>query len=156
MTCRNCIFSIFPFTRGWADSLFALIWMPFRGVVNAVWNYIPNFFSIAVIVVIMRYFIRFVRYIFSEIDSEKLKISGFHADWAMPTFSIVKFLLYAFMFVMIFPYLPGSDSGIFKGVSVFIGVLFSLGSSSAIANIIAGIVITYMRPFKTGDGVSEK
>ena len=147
------IFSIFPFTRGWADSLFALIWMPFRGVVNAVWNYIPNFFSIAVIVVIMRYFIRFVRYIFSEIDSEKLKISGFHADWAMPTFSIVKFLLYAFMFVMIFPYLPGSDSGIFKGVSVFIGVLFSLGSSSAIANIIAGIVITYMRPFKTGDRI---
>ena len=147
------IFSIFPFTRGWADNLFALIWMPFRGVVNAVWNYIPNFFSIAVIVVIMRYFIRFIRYIFTEIDSEKLKISGFHPDWAMPTFSIVKFLLYAFMFVMIFPYLPGSDSGIFKGVSVFIGVLFSLGSSSAIANIIAGIVITYMRPFKTGDRI---
>ena len=147
------IFSIFPFTRGWADSLFALIWMPFRGVVNAVWSYIPNFFSIVVIVVIMRYFIRFVRYIFSEIDSEKLKIGGFHADWAMPTFSIVKFLLYAFMFVMIFPYLPGSDSGIFKGVSVFIGVLFSLGSSSAIANIIAGIVITYMRPFRTGDRI---
>lgn len=147
------IFSIFPFTRGWADSLFALIWMPFRGVVNAVWSYIPNFFSIVVIVVIMRYFIRFVRYIFSEIDSEKLKIGGFHPDWAMPTFSIVKFLLYAFMFVMIFPYLPGSDSGIFKGVSVFIGVLFSLGSSSAIANIIAGIVITYMRPFRTGDRI---
>ena len=71
----------------------------------------------------------------------------------MPTYSIVKFLLYAFMFVLIFPYLPGSDSNIFKGVSVFIGVLFSLGSSSAIANMVAGLVITYMRPFKIGDRI---
>jgi small-conductance mechanosensitive channel len=57
------------------------------------------------------------------------------------------------MFVLIFPYLPGSDSEIFRGVSVFIGILFSLGSSSAISNIIAGIVITYMRPFKIGDRI---
>ena len=101
----------------------------------------------------MKYVIRFVRYIFHEIEAEKLKLSGFHADWAMPTYSIVKFLLYAFMFVLIFPYLPGSDSNIFKGVSVFIGVLFSLGSSSAIANMVAGLVITYMRPFKIGDRI---
>jgi small-conductance mechanosensitive channel len=147
------IFSIFPFTRGWADTLLTLIWSPFKGILNSVWDFIPNLFTIIVIVVVMRYFMRFVRYIFTEIEAEKLVISGFHADWAMPTFSIVKFLLYAFMFVLIFPYLPGSDSNIFRGVSVFIGVLFSLGSSSAIANIIAGIVITYMRPFKIGDRI---
>jgi small-conductance mechanosensitive channel len=147
------IFSVFPFTRGWADTLFHLIWSPFKGILRGIWAYIPNLFSIVVIVVVMRYFIRFVRYIFSEVESEKLVISGFHPDWAMPTFSIIKFLLYAFMFIMIFPYLPGSDSNIFRGVSVFLGVLFSLGSSSAIANMIAGIVITYMRPFKVGDRI---
>jgi len=147
------IFSIFPFTRGWADALLSLIWFPFKGILNSIWDFIPNLFTIIVIVVVMRYFMRFIRYIFTEIEAEKLVISGFHADWAMPTFSIVKFLLYAFMFVLIFPYLPGSDSNIFRGVSVFIGVLFSLGSSSAIANIIAGIVITYMRPFKIGDRI---
>jgi len=147
------IFSIFPFTRGWADTLLTLIWSPFKGILISVWKFIPNLFTIIVIVVVMRYSMRFVRYIFTEIEAEKLVISGFHADWAMPTFSIVKFLLYAFMFVLIFPYLPGSDSSIFRGVSVFIGVLFSLGSSSAIANIIAGIVLTYMRPFKIGDRI---
>ena len=147
------VFSIFPFTRGWADQLFKLVWSPFKGIFIAVWEYLPNLFSILVIYFVMKYFIRFVKYIFSEIESEKLKISGFHADWAMPTYSIVKFLLYAFMFVLIFPYLPGSDSNIFKGVSVFIGVLFSLGSSSAIANMVAGLVITYMRPFKIGDRI---
>jgi small-conductance mechanosensitive channel len=147
------IFSIFPFTRSWADDLFNLIWKPFKSIFIAIWEYLPNLFTILVIYFVMKYVIRFVKYIFSEIELEKLKISGFHADWAMPTFSIVKFLLYAFMFVLIFPYLPGSDSDIFKGVSVFIGVLFSLGSSTAIANMVAGLVITYMRPFKIGDRI---
>ena len=147
------IFSIFPFSRNWGDALFQLVWSPFKGVLSSVWNYLPNLFSILVIYFVMRYFIRFVKYIFSEIQAEKLTISGFHSDWAMPTFSIVKFLLYAFMFVLIFPLLPNSDSDIFKGVSVFIGILFSLGSSSAIANMVAGLVITYMRPFKIGDRI---
>ncbi|MCB0435531.1 MAG: mechanosensitive ion channel [Mangrovimonas sp.] len=147
------IFSIFPFSRNWADSLFHLIWMPFKGILNAIWSYLPNLFSILVIYFVMKYVIRFVKYIFKEIESEKLSISGFHSDWAKPTYSIVKFLLYAFMFVLIFPYLPGSDSEIFKGVSVFIGILFSLGSSSAIANMVSGLVITYMRPFKIGDRI---
>ncbi len=147
------IFSIFPFSREWADALFHLIWSPFKGVLIAIWKYLPNLFSIFVIYFVMKYVIRFVRYIFHEIEAEKLKISGFHSDWAMPTYSIVKFLLYAFMFVLIFPYLPGSDSNIFKGVSVFVGILFSLGSSSAISNMIAGLVITYMRPFKIGDRI---
>ncbi len=147
------IFSIFPFSRHWADTLFQLIWSPFKGMLTAVWVYLPNLFTILVIYLVMKYVIRFVRYIFGEIDAEKLKLSGFHADWAMPTYSIVRFLLYAFMFVLIFPYLPGSDSDIFKGVSVFIGVLFSFGSSSAIANMVAGLVITYMRPFKIGDRI---
>jgi small-conductance mechanosensitive channel len=147
------IFSIFPFTRSWADDLFHLIWKPFKSIFIAVWAYLPNLFTILVIYFVMKYVIRFVKYIFTEIESEKLRISGFHADWAIPTYSIVRFLLYAFMFVLIFPYLPGSDSDIFKGVSVFLGILFSLGSSTAIANMVAGLVITYMRPFKIGDRI---
>jgi len=147
------IFSIFPFSRNWANALFQLIWSPFKGMLHSIWDYLPNLFSILVIYFVMKYVIRFVKYIFNEIEESKLKINGFHADWAMPTYSIVRFLLYAFMFILIFPYLPGSDSNIFKGVSVFIGILFSLGSSSAIANMVAGLVITYMRPFKIGDRI---
>ncbi|HBZ66188.1 MAG TPA: transmembrane ion channel [Bacteroidales bacterium] len=147
------VFSIFPFSRTWANALFHLIWSPFRGVLTAVWDFLPNLFSIVVIYFVMKYVVRFVKYLFHEIENGKLKINGFHPDWALPTYSIVRFLLYAFMFVMIFPYLPGSNSNIFKGVSVFIGVLFSLGSSSAIANMVAGLVITYMRPFKIGDRI---
>jgi small-conductance mechanosensitive channel len=146
-------FSIFPKTRGWADALLGLVWSPFRAILFAVWDYMPNLVTILVIIFVMYYFIRFVRYVFREIEEEKLKLSGFHADWAMPTYSIVRVLLFAFTIVLIFPHLPGSDSNVFRGVSVFIGILFSLGSSTAIANMVAGLVITYMRPFKIGDKI---
>lgn len=82
-----------------------------------------------------------------------MKITGFYPDWAQPSFNIIRFLLYAFMIAMIYPYLPGSDSGVFQGISVFVGLIVSLGSSTVIGNIIAGLVITYMRPFKLGDRI---
>ncbi|MCP1994498.1 mechanosensitive ion channel family protein [Flavobacterium sp. HSC-61S13] len=147
------VFSIFPFTQTWGEVLFGYIWLPFKSIFSAIFNYLPNLFSILVIYFVMKYFIRLVKYIFTEIELGKLEISGFHKDWAMPTFSLVKILLFAFMFILMFPHLPGSDSPIFKGVSVFMGILFSLGSSSAISNMVAGLVITYMRPFKIGDQI---
>ncbi len=147
------VFSIFPFTQTWGEELFGYIWLPFKSIFTAIFNYLPNLFSILVIYFVMKYFIRFVKYIFNEIELGKLELSGFHKDWAMPTFSLVKILLYAFMFILMFPHFPGSDSPIFKGVSVFMGILFSLGSSSAISNMVAGLVITYMRPFKIGDQI---
>lgn len=149
----DVIFGIFPLSRHWSHALFQIIWSPFKGVLVSVWEYLPNLATILVIYFVMKYFIRFIKFLFSEIETEKLKISGFYNDWAMPTFSIIKILLYAFMLVLIFPYLPGSDSDVFKGVSIFIGVLFSLGSSSAVGNMIAGLMITYMRPFKIGDRI---
>ena len=148
------IFSVFEFTQGWSNYLFDLIFSSFGQIFTGIWHYFPNIIKIAAIIIVMRYFVKAVKYIFAEIEDEKLQISGFHPDWAMPTFTIVRFLLYAFMFVLIFPLLPGSDSTIFKGVSVFLGVLLSLGSSSAIANMVAGLVITYMRPFKIGDRIN--
>jgi len=147
------IFSIFPFSRGWAATLLGFIWGPFKSMMLSFWNYLPELFAIIVIYIVFKYLIRFVKYIFLEIEAGKLVINGFHADWALPTFSIIKFLMYAFMFVLIFPYLPGSNSPIFQGVSVFLGLLVSLGSSSAIGNMVAGFVITYMRPFKIGDRI---
>lgn len=148
------VFSVFPFTQSWASNLIGLFTKPLKTAVLAIWDYIPNLITVFVILVVMRYAVRFVKYIFSEIDKGKLEINGFHRDFAMPTFTIVRFLLQAFTLVLIFPYLPGANSDIFKGISVFIGVLFSLGSSSAISNIIAGLVITYMRPFRIGDRIT--
>jgi small-conductance mechanosensitive channel len=88
-----------------------------------------------------------------EIERGALKIPGFYIDWANPTYQIIRVLFLAFMLIVIFPYLPGSNSPVFKGVSVFLGVLFTFGSAGALGNIVSGLVLTYMRAYKIGDRV---
>lgn len=147
------VFSVFPPTKNLAYQLLSYIWNPVKGIITGVLSYIPNLFTIFVICLAIKYLVRMFHYLAKEIQEEKLKLSGFYPDWAMPTYHIVRFLLYAFMIAMIYPYLPGANSGVFQGISVFVGLIVSLGSSTVIGNIIAGLVITYMRPFKIGDRI---
>ncbi len=145
------LFAIFPQTEKLAMTIILYITDPIKMVFKSIVEYIPNLFIILVIWYCIKYIIKGLHYISNEIKNEKLKISGFYPDWAQPTFNIIRFLLYAFMIAMIYPYLPGSNSGVFQGISVFVGLIVSIGSSTVISNIIAGFVITYMRPFKLGD-----
>lgn len=145
------LFSIFPATKDYTTTLLRWILTPAKSAFMGFVGFLPSLFTIIVIVIIFKYSLKIIKFFFYEIKSENIKINGFYSDWALPTFNVIRLLMYAFMLVIIFPYLPGSDSPIFKGVSVFVGVLFSLGSSNAIANMVAGLVITYMRPFKIGD-----
>jgi small-conductance mechanosensitive channel len=110
-------------------------------------------FIIVIIYYIIHYIIRGLAYLADEVATQRLQIKGFYPDWAKPTYSIIRFLLYAFMLALIYPYLPNSDSRVFQGISIFIGVLVSLGSTSAIGNLVAGIIITYMRPCQVGDRI---
>ena len=147
------VFIVFPQTEKLAYTLLGYLWMPIRQILKGIVDYIPNLFTIVVIWLAIKYMIRLIRYLAREVEAERLKINGFYPDWAMPTYHIVRFLLYAFMIAMIYPYLPGANSGVFQGISVFVGLIVSLGSSTVIANIIAGLVITYMRPYKLGDRI---
>ncbi len=147
------LFSVFPWTKGIATTMIGWIINPLGKLARALVAYLPNLFTIIVITTVTSYAVRFLRFVAGEIQSGNLSLPGFYPDWAFPTFTLVRVLVYAFSFIIIFPYLPGSDSPIFQGVSVFLGLLFSLGSSSAISNAVAGFVITYMRPFKLGDRI---
>ncbi len=146
-------FGLFPQTKPFANILWKWIITPVTTLFNDVVLFLPNFFTIFVIYFATTYLVKLIRYFASGITNETIHINGFYREWAQPTFNIIRFVVYAFMLVIIFPYIPGSKSDAFKGISVFLGVLVSLGSSSAISNIVAGLVITYMRPFKVGDRV---
>lgn len=147
------IFAIFPQTEGFAYKLLGYIWSPVKTILMGIVDYIPNLFTIIVIWYVIKSLVRLLHYLAREVEAGRLNLGGFYPDWAMPTYHIIRFMLYAFMVAMIYPYLPGSQSGVFQGVSVFVGLIISLGSSTVMGNIIAGLVITYMRPFKLGDRI---
>jgi small-conductance mechanosensitive channel len=147
------LLSFFPWTANWTPKLYGYIVDPIVKIFNVAVAFIPNLFFIIAISLVTRYLLKLVQFFFHEVEMGRLQMEGFFKEWAQPTYKLVRILIIAFALIMAFPYLPGSDSPAFQGVSVFLGILLSLGSSSAIANIVAGVVITYMRPFKVGDRV---
>ncbi len=149
----SLVLGFFPWTRGYAQILLGYLLSPLQLVAAAVRSYIPNVFFIAVIAVISFYVIRAVRIVFAEIGKKTITLANFYPEWAAPTYKIVRLFILALTVIVIFPYLPGSRSPAFRGISIFLGVLFSLGSSSAVANVVAGVILTYMRAFQPGDRV---
>lgn len=147
------LFNIFPWTQDFSKTLFGYILNPLKKMTSSLWHYLPNLITIIVIVVVFRYIIKGIHFLKKEVEVGNLQLSGFYPDWANPTYQILKVILYAFMFVLVFPYLPGSDSPVFQGVSVFLGFLFTFGSAGSLSNVIAGLVLTYMRLFRIGDRV---
>ncbi len=147
------MFSFFPWAKDVVELFYSYISRPIKYIFFGFIDFIPSLFFIIIIALFARYIVRVGKEIAMDVDSGKLEFKSFHRDWAMPTEKIFSVLIYAMALILIFPYIPGSGSSAFQGVSIFIGALISFGSTSAIANIIAGIVITYMRPFQIGDRV---
>ena len=147
------LFGIFPWTKNMAQTLFGFVLNPLKDIGLSLWGFLPNLITIIVIVIVFKYVLKGLYFLKSEIQEENLKLPGFYSDWASPTYQIIKVLVFAFMIIVIFPYLPGSDSPVFQGVSVFLGFLFTFGSAGSLSNVIAGLVLTYMRLFKIGDRV---
>lgn len=147
------LFSIFPWTKDISDALIGYTIDPLKTLGIAFVNYLPSLFFIAIVFVIVRYINKVIKFFAKEITNERLKIDGFYKEWAKPTSIIIKLIVYVFALVLVFPYLPGSDSPAFQGVSIFMGVLLSLGSTGFVANAVGGLMIIYMRPFIIGDVV---
>jgi small-conductance mechanosensitive channel len=149
----TCVLGLFPWTRAVSYALLGYVVDPARMAARAFIGYVPNLLFVLVIAVIFRGIIRLVAVFFRQIEQGRVVFQNFPPEWATPTYKIVRLLLVAFGLVVVFPYLPASDSAAFAGVSVFLGVLLSLSSSSAIANAIAGVVLTYTGAFRLGDRV---
>ncbi len=149
----NIIFSLFPQTRGISASLLNYFVNAVGFVLGAAWGYLPNLLTLIVIFAFGFYLIKLTRLFFKGVEEKRITLSGFYPEWASPTYSITRFFIIAFLIIVAFPYLPGKDSPAFQAVSIFFGVLISLGSTGAVSNVVAGIVLTYMRAFTIGDTV---
>jgi small-conductance mechanosensitive channel len=126
---------------------------PVEELGKAIIAYIPKLIFLIIIYFITKYLLQLIRLFFSGIEQGAITIKDFNPEWAISTYKIVRILVLALALVIAYPYIPGSDSVAFKGISVFIGVIFSLGSSSFIGNLIAGYSMIYRGAFKVGDRI---
>lgn len=152
-TYVSLVLSFFPWTRGLSRMFFNYVKTAVSTVIGGIVDYLPNLVFLAVIGVITYYLLKILRFIFTEIKHGKIVFDWFYPEWARPTHKLIQFLVLAFAATVAFPYFPGSSTPAFQGISIFLGVLVSLGSSSAISNIFAGIILTYTRGFLEGDRV---
>jgi small-conductance mechanosensitive channel len=149
----NLVLSFFPWTKGVARLLFDYAKTAIHTIWSGLLDYLPNLFFLVIIWLLTSYSLKVIRFLFAEIEQDNIKFQGFYREWAKPTYKLVQFLVLAFAATVAFPYLPGSQTPAFQGISIFLGLLISLGSSSVIANIFAGIMLTYTRAFSVGDRV---
>jgi small-conductance mechanosensitive channel len=149
----NLVLGLYPWTRLLAQRMFAIVLDPLRTMGASFLETLPDLVFIALLIIVIRYVLKATRLFFTAVDHGTIPLSGFDREWAWPTYKIVRLLVIAFAMVVAYPYIPGSGSEAFKGISIFLGVLFSLGSSSFIANMIAGYTMTYRRAYKIGDRI---
>jgi small-conductance mechanosensitive channel len=149
----NYILGLFPWTRNVSTYVLKLLGDPFVSMGKGILHFLPDLAFLVVLYFIVRYLLKLSRLLFKGIQEGGIVIRKFDPDWAMPTYRIFRTFVIIFAVIIAFPYIPGSDSTAFKGISVFIGILFSLGSTSFISNLIAGYSMTYRGAFKMGDRI---
>ena len=147
------VLSFFPWTRRLSGEIVGWVVRPLAQVIDGMLGYLPSLFTILVILTVTYYGIKLVKQFFRAIEQGSIKFSGFYPEWARPTYKIVRFLIIALAVIMIWPYLPNSESQAFRGVAAFLGLLITFGSAGMIANVVGGIMLTYMRAFRVGDRV---
>jgi len=147
----HLLFGLFAWTETWAQAIQEKLIETVVYVGTGLVDYLPDLLIIVVVIIVARFFLHVLHLVFDGIASRRIALPGFYPEWADTSFNLLRILVFALTLIVIFPYLPGAGSPAFQGLSIFFGVLLSLGSTSAVANVVAGIVLTYTRAFKTGD-----
>jgi small-conductance mechanosensitive channel len=146
-------FMQFPYTRPWGEQLQDYMTSGIKAIALTIVDFIPGLVIVAVIFFITRFLTRLARLFFDAVESGRVSVPGLYAETAQPTRKIATVILWLFAVVMMYPYLPGSDSDAFKGVSVFVGLLLSIGSAGTVNQAVSGLMLMYSRALRVGDFV---
>ena len=147
----NYVLALFPWTRALGRSLLEIAVDPLRTMGLGLLGMVPKLVFLAILILVTRYLLRLIRLFFDGVANGTVTVGDFDPEWAWPTYRLVRMLVVVLAAVVAYPYVPGSGSEAFKGISLFVGIIFSLGSSSLIGNLIAGYSMTYRRAFRIGD-----
>jgi small-conductance mechanosensitive channel len=147
----HVLLGIYPQTRPLAASITAGVAQSLHEFAHAFWRDLPSFLFLLLLALVTWYLIRLVRYFFDRVGKGSIVLEGFRPSWASVTERLVSIAIIVLAVLIAYPYIPGSQSQAFKGISIFLGVLVSLGSTGLVANIITGVMLTYMDAFDIGD-----
>ncbi|TDI16785.1 MAG: mechanosensitive ion channel [Acidobacteria bacterium] len=147
------VLSQFEATRNILSEYGELIWGPLGQLGQAFLGYLPRLFQLLVLVVVAYFVLKLLYALFRSVQEGDVEIRGFYPDWAVPTYKLVRFFVLMLVVISALPLLPGSSSDTFRGVSIFVGVLVALASTSALGNVISGLALIYTRAFQIGDWV---
>jgi small-conductance mechanosensitive channel len=143
----------FPYTRPWGESMSGFLLMTVEALGLQLVRALPGLFTIAVIVAVIRFVIWLLNGWFTAVEQGKAHVPWLHPETAQPTRRLATALLWVFAVVIAYPYMPGSQTEAFKGVSVFLGLVLTFGSSGLVNQIMSGFMITYSRALRVGDFV---
>ena len=144
----------FPQTRVWGESLGSHLFVGAKTVGVATIGLLPDLFVVIVIIIFTRFLARMLKTFFNAIEEKRLSVVWIDPEVAKPTCRISVIVLWIFALIMAYPYLPGSGSDAFKGVSVLLGVMLSLGSTSIVNQAAGGLVLVYSRAFRPGEFIA--
>jgi small-conductance mechanosensitive channel len=147
------ILTLFPEAQPLGRDLQLMIVAPLETIGQALADYLPNLVQIGVILLVTRYVLKVIHLFFHAIGAGIIVLPDFYPEWAEPTYKIARMLVFIFVPFLIMPLLPGANSKLFEKITFFVGLLVSFGSTSAIKNMTAGMVLTYTRSFQIGDRV---
>lgn len=147
------VLGLFPQTRLLSLRLLQYLLSPLAILGRGLIGLVPNLIFLAIVAVLARYALKFLRLFFTEVSRGRIELSGFEPEWALPVYGLVRLAVVAFALVVAFPYIPGSSSPAFQGVTIFIGAVVSLGSTGVIGNLLAGYTLIFQRSFALGDRV---
>jgi len=143
----------FPYTRVWGQHLNGFLLGVVVGIARAVIGAVPGLVTAAVIYLAARFVSSLLDTFFERVKTGQLPLSWLDADVADPTRRIVKVMLWLFALAMAYPYLPGSGTDAFKGLSLLVGLMISIGSSNLAGQLGSGLILTYARVFRRGEYV---
>ena len=143
----------FPYTRPWGESMRGFLFTTVEDLALGVVNAIPGLFTVALIVLITRFILRLLGIWFNAVEAGRTRVQWLYPETAQTTRRLVTALMWLFTIVVAYPYLPGSQTDAFKGVSVFLGLMLTFGSSGLVNQIMSGFMVTYSRAVRVGDYV---
>ena len=143
----------FPYTRAWGESMRGFLLATLQNLLLGIASAVPGLLTVAIIVVIARFLVRLIGVWFNAVERGQLKPRWLYPETAQPTRRLMTGLVWVFAIAITYPYLPGSQTDAFKGASVFLGLMVTIGSSGLVNQLMSGFMITYSRALRHGDFV---